>query len=144
MPGKISQTVGGYEIEFVPMEAGPHRVDVDYAGVHVPASPVIVMAYDVSRIRVLGVVDGLVGNKSAFSGRKDVCVCVCVISFTTIRPWALISLRNQLYAAAPESSFPLGDKLVSQPAPFQTIVGHSVIVVRHVCIVLSVTLYLAT
>src|SRR5271165_6881822 len=43
-------------------------------------------------------------------------VCVCVISFTTIRPWALISLLSQLDAAAPESSYPLGDKPVNQPA----------------------------
>ena len=34
------------------------------------------------------------------------------------------------YAAA-ESSIPLGDKLVSQPALSQTLVGHSVIVVRQ-------------
>ena len=72
------------------------------------------------------------------------CVCVCVISFTTIRPWALISLLSQLDAAAPESSYPLGDKPVNQPALFQTLVGHSVIVVRHVLfcsVVLSVNLY---
>ena len=34
-------------------------------------------------------------------------VSLCVISFTTIRPWALISLLSQLDAAAPESSYPL-------------------------------------
>jgi len=39
---------------------------------------------------------------------------------------------SQLDAAAPELSFPLGDNPVSQPALFQTLVGHSVIVVRHV------------
>ena len=65
------------------------------------------------------------------------CVCVCVISFTTIRPWALISLLSQLDAAAPESSYPLGDKPVSQPALSQTLVGHSVIVVRRVCSLVS-------
>ena len=39
---------------------------------------------------------------------------------------------SQLDAAAPESSYPLGDKIVSQPALSQTLVGHSVIVVRRV------------
>ena len=39
---------------------------------------------------------------------------------------------SQLDAAAPESSYPLGDKPVSQPTRVQTFVGHSVIVVRHV------------
>ena len=57
--------------------------------------------------------------------------CVCIISFTTIRPWALISLWSQLDAAAPESSFPLCHKPVSQPALSQTLVGHSVIVLCH-------------
>ena len=54
-------------------------------------------------------------------------------SFTTIKPWALLSLLNQLDAAALESSYPLGDEPISQPALSQTLVGHSVIVVRHVC-----------
>ena len=58
-------------------------------------------------------------------------------SFTTIRPWALVSLLSQLDAAAPESSYPLGDKPVSQSALFQTLVGHSVIVVRRVCSLVS-------
>ena len=62
-------------------------------------------------------------------------LCVCVISFATIRPWALISLRSQLDAAAPEFSFLLGDKPVNQAALSQTLVGHSVIVVHH-CTVL--------
>ena len=61
------------------------------------------------------------------------CVCVSVISFTTIRPWSLISHLSQLDAAATESSYPLGDKQVNQPALSQTLVGHSVIVVRNVC-----------
>ena len=52
-------------------------------------------------------------------------VCVSVVYFTTIRPWALIvlSLWSQLDAAAPESSYPLGDKPVNQPALSQTLVG---------------------
>ena len=40
---------------------------------------------------------------------------------------------SQLDEAAPESSYTLGDKLVSQPVLSQTLVGHSVIVVRRVC-----------
>ena len=40
---------------------------------------------------------------------------------------------SQLDAAAPESSYPLGDKPVCQPTLSQTLVGHSVILVRHVC-----------
>ena len=62
-------------------------------------------------------------------------MCVCVSSsFTTIKPWALISLLSQLDAAVPESSYTLGDKPVSQPDLSQTLVGHSVIVVSRVFI----------
>ena len=60
-------------------------------------------------------------------------VCACVISFMTIRPWALISTSSKLDAAASESSYPFGDTPIKQPVLFQTLVGHSVIVVRHVC-----------
>jgi len=68
LPTSVTEIKPGcYEVTFTPKEPGPHRVDIDYAGVHVPCSPVLIMAYDVSRIRVLGVVDGLVGKKSSFS-----------------------------------------------------------------------------
>ena len=46
---------------------------------------------------------------------------------------------SQLDAAASESSYPLGDKPVSQPALFQTLVGHSVM-----SVVLSEALYHVT
>ena len=45
--------------------------------------------------------------------------------------------ESTMDAAAPESSYPLGDKSVSQPVLSQTLVGHSVIVVRHVCILVG-------
>ena len=44
---------------------------------------------------------------------------------------------SQLDAAAPEFSYALGDKPVSQPALSQTLVGHSVIVVHRVCSLVS-------
>ena len=44
---------------------------------------------------------------------------------------------SQLDAAAFEFSFPLGDRPVNQPALSQTLVGHSIIVVRHCTVVLS-------
>ena len=48
--------------------------------------------------------------------------CTCSVlfcsSFTTIRTWALISLWSQLVAAAPEFSFPLGDRPVISQQPF--------------------------
>ena len=71
-------------------------------------------------------------------------MCVCYFFYDDNAMGTHIALTNQLDAAAPEYSFPLGDKPVSQPALSQTLVGHSVIVVHHVCIVLSVTLYRTT
>ena len=58
-------------------------------------------------------------------------VCVCLIFYDDKAMGAHITL-SQLDAAAPESSYPLGDKPVSQLALSQTLVGHSVSVVRHV------------
>ena len=62
-------------------------------------------------------------------------VCVCYFFYDDKAMGTHITL-SQLDAAAPESSYPLGDKPVSQPALFQTLVGHSVIVVRRVCVCL--------
>ena len=61
------------------------------------------------------------------------CVCVCVIFFYDDKAMDTHITFSQLDAAAPEFSFPLGDKAVSQPTLCQTLVGHSVIVVRRVC-----------
>ena len=69
--------------------------------------------------------------------------CVCVIFFYDDKAMGTHITLSQLDAAAPESSYPLGDKPVNQPARSQTLVGHSVNVV-HVSVVLSVTLYRAT
>ena len=59
-------------------------------------------------------------------------VCVCYFFYDDKAMGTHITL-SQLDAAAPDSSYPLVDKPFSQPALSQTLVGHSVIVVRHVC-----------
>ena len=56
---------------------------------------------------------------------------MCVIFFNDDKDMGTHITLSQLDAAAPESRYPLGDKLVSQPALSQTLVGHSVIVVRR-------------
>ena len=58
---------------------------------------------------------------------------VCVIFFYDDKAMGTRITLNQLDAAALESSYPLGDEPISQPALSQTLVGHSVIVVRHEC-----------
>ena len=63
-------------------------------------------------------------------------VCVCYFFYDDKAMGNRITL-SQLDAAALESSYPLGDKPVSQPALSQTLVGHSVIVVRHDCSLVS-------
>ena len=62
---------------------------------------------------------------------------MCVIFFYDDKAMGTHITLSQLDAAAPESSYPLDDKPVSQPALFQTLVGHSVIVVRRVCSLVS-------
>lgn len=56
----------GYTVQFTPTVPGPHTIDITYGGEPVPCSPVIVNAYDISRIRVMGVKDGIVCKKSDF------------------------------------------------------------------------------
>ena len=59
---------GGFNIEFTPTEPGPLAVDVEYGNVGVAGSPFTVVAYDISRIRVMGIKDGMVGSTSVFTG----------------------------------------------------------------------------
>ena len=63
-------------------------------------------------------------------------VCVCHFFYDDKAMGNHIAL-SQLDAAAPESSYPLSDNPVSQPALSQTFVGYSVIVVRRVCSLVS-------
>ncbi|XP_076435460.1 filamin-B-like isoform X2 [Babylonia areolata] len=42
-------------VEFTPMEAGPHSIEVLFAGSRVPGSPFICQAYDPSRVRITDV-----------------------------------------------------------------------------------------
>ena len=64
-------------------------------------------------------------------------MCVCVIFFNDDKAMGNHITLSQLDAAAPESSYPLGDEPVSQPVLSQTLVGHSVNVVRRVCSLVS-------
>ena len=59
----------GFDIEFTPTEPGPHELKIEYGGQSIPASPFVMMAFDVSRIRVLGVKDGMVGFPGSFVGK---------------------------------------------------------------------------
>lgn len=51
----------GFNLEFMPLEVGPHELRIIYGNNCPVCDPVIVMAFDSSCIRVMGVKDGLVG-----------------------------------------------------------------------------------
>ena len=85
-----------------------------------------------SAIRYLTVTRDSVTPRSQQFESVSVRVCVCVHFFYDDKVMGNHIIWSQLEAAAPEFSFPLSDKPVSQPALFQTLVGHSVNVVRRV------------
>ena len=61
---------GNFDIEFTPNEVGPHQVMVDYGGRHICVEPFVVVTYDVSRIRVMGIKDGMAKcHPSSFVGQ---------------------------------------------------------------------------
>jgi len=69
----------GFNLDFTPLEVGPHTLRVIYGG-HCPVvEPLAVMAYDATCIKVMGVKDGLVGcHPSKFTGSffaKFACSC---------------------------------------------------------------------
>lgn len=56
----------GYDVEFTPIEAGIHKMDVTYGGADVPGCPMQIAAYDVGRIKVFDVQDAILGLESSF------------------------------------------------------------------------------
>jgi hypothetical protein len=66
----------GFNIEFIPTEPGHYSVDVRYGGQSLPGGPLVLVAYDVSRIRVMGVRDGITNMPSTFIGN---CAPVCML-----------------------------------------------------------------
>jgi len=59
----------GFNLEFMPLEVGPHELKIIYGGQCSVCEPLSVMAFDTSCIKVLGVKDGLVGCRlSKFIG----------------------------------------------------------------------------
>jgi len=73
----------GFNLDFTPLEVGPHRLKVMYGSQCPAVEPLIVMAYDSSTIRVMGIKDGLVGcHSSRFIGmctNSLNCVSVCCL-----------------------------------------------------------------
>jgi len=69
----------GFNLEFTPLEVGPHILRVIYGG-HCPVvEPLTIMAYDAACIKVMGVKDGLVGCRpSKFNGVIFALVCLFV------------------------------------------------------------------
>jgi len=50
----------GFNLEFMPLEVGPHQLRIIYGGQCPVVEPLTVMAFDASCIKVMGVKDGLV------------------------------------------------------------------------------------
>jgi len=59
----------GFNLDFTPLEVGPHTLRIIYGGQCPVVEPLTVMAYDASSIKVMGVKDGMVDCRpSKFTG----------------------------------------------------------------------------
>lgn len=58
----------GFLIEFTPNEPGAYEVIVEYGGQCLPCSPLLMAAYDINRVRVMGVRDSMTGCPGTFVG----------------------------------------------------------------------------
>lgn len=56
------QTNGDYIGEFVPMNAGQHRIDILYANQPVAGSPFLATAYDIRAAEIMGMPKELINN----------------------------------------------------------------------------------
>ncbi|XP_066266982.1 filamin-A-like isoform X4 [Branchiostoma lanceolatum] len=53
---------GNYTVDYTPTEVGPHKIDAKFGGMEVNGSPFTSYAYDVSKVRVGHVPNGVVGR----------------------------------------------------------------------------------
>lgn len=66
-PCRVSGTGGkGYDVEFTPKISGEYEMEFTYGGVSVPGGPFNVHAYDLNRIKVSDLCDGVVGQETSF------------------------------------------------------------------------------
>lgn len=68
-PTMSGSSATGYNVQFTPMVAGVYQLELLFGGEPVPNCPVVINAYDVSRIKVMGIKDGLVCQRSDFVGK---------------------------------------------------------------------------
>jgi len=60
----------GYEIDFTPTETGAYKINGEFGGMSLPFNPILVSAYDVTKIKITNIQDGFVNQQSMF--RVDV------------------------------------------------------------------------
>ena len=48
--------------------SGNYKADVRYGGVAINGGPFVIKSFDLSKVRVVGIRDGIVGAKSTFTG----------------------------------------------------------------------------
>jgi len=51
---------------FLIVHEGEYKLHLQYGGVHIQGSPFTVMAYDLSRVKVIDIHDGIVGQETSF------------------------------------------------------------------------------
>ncbi|XP_078614618.1 filamin-A-like isoform X1 [Branchiostoma floridae x Branchiostoma japonicum] len=61
VPTRVSGK-GNYTVDYTPTEVGPHKIDAKFGGMEVNGSPFTSYAYDVSKVRVGHVPNGVVGR----------------------------------------------------------------------------------
>ncbi|CAH1781774.1 unnamed protein product [Owenia fusiformis] len=73
--------------EFTPTEVGPHLISVCYGDIEIPGSPFACEVYDISKVKVGKLTQGMVGRPHEFdidtreAGVGDIAVCVKAIDF---------------------------------------------------------------
>ena len=65
---KISVNSGDNNSEYLLGVSGTYKVDVKLGGTAVIGSPFLVKSYDISRVRVFGLSDGVVNKTTTFTG----------------------------------------------------------------------------
>ena len=58
----------GFDVQYTPVEAGQHTIQIEYANMEIRGSPFYPQVYDASLVTVGPIEDGLVGELVQFEG----------------------------------------------------------------------------
>ena len=79
---------GHFAVDYAPISVGDHQVEVKMGDIQVQGSPFVIKAFDVSKVNVTNIANGIVGKPGEFIVKKRI--------FTDMM-WFSLDMRSQCF-----------------------------------------------